>query len=276
MSISVVLALAMAYGALAITPDPKAVAKSVGEAFFEQSAPPKKHGKDWLCPVVNGRGCGMLQWGYGGALIFDGMYESVKQFGFSGWTSQMDAYLDAYAEQKDVPGYDLSHNITRPFGAAVGDYTGLFPIAYLQRALSQGKTSGKDIDIATVTANHYILGWPHRLPDGTFSRVTAGNWPGEKSNKVGSIVWGDDQTMGTMLIARMAPIFKNKLYAEEVVRQQIGFAARLRDPKDGLNYHGYNDADGHESCCKWGRSVCSWCWRWRWRWCWWCWCWCCH
>jgi hypothetical protein len=23
---------------------------------------------------------------------------------------------------------------------------------------------------------------------------------------------------------------------------------------DGLNYHGYNEADGHESCCKWSRA----------------------
>ena len=52
----------------------------------------------------------------------------------------------------------------------------------------------------------------------------------------------------------MAPLFKRRDYAAEVSRQQIGFAERLRDPADGLNYHGYNDADGHESCCKWGRA----------------------
>lgn len=43
-------------------------------------------------------------------------------------------------------------------------------------------------------------------------------------------------------------------FAEEVTRQQIGFAKRLRDPKDGLNFHGYNDADGDSSCCKWSRA----------------------
>ena len=48
--------------------------------------------------------------------------------------------------------------------------------------------------------------------------------------------------MGTTLVARMAPIFKNEAYAAEVTRQQIGFAKRLRDPADGLNFHGYNDA----------------------------------
>ena len=43
-------------------------------------------------------------------------------------------------------------------------------------------------------------------------------------------------------------------YAAEVTRQQIGFAKRLRDPVDGLNFHGFNDADGHHSCCKWSRA----------------------
>jgi hypothetical protein len=64
------------------------------------------------------------------------------------------------------------------------------------------------MDIAWLTANHYIIGWPHRLPDGTFSRTVGGDWPGEKSTPQGSFVWGDDQTMGTMLIARMAALFK--------------------------------------------------------------------
>lgn len=65
-----------------------------------------------------------------------------------------------------------------------------------------------DIDIARLTADHYILGFPHRLPDGTFSRTEAGDWAGEPSTAVGSIVWGDDQTMGTVLVARMAALFQ--------------------------------------------------------------------
>ena len=28
-----------------------------------------KNGTRYVCPVVNGRTCGMMQWGYGGALI---------------------------------------------------------------------------------------------------------------------------------------------------------------------------------------------------------------
>ena len=60
--------------------------------------------------------------------------------------------------------------------------------------------------------------------------------------------------MGTVLVARMASLFKNHEHAPEVARQQIGFAKRLIDPTDGLGYHGYNNADGHETCCKWGRA----------------------
>eukprot|EP01047_Picozoa_sp_COSAG01_P006118 COSAG01_NODE_218_length_21548_cov_7.916919_19_plen_93_part_00 len=63
--------------------------------------------------------------------------------------------------------------------------------------------------------------------------------------------------MGTVLVARMAPLFKRFDYAAEVTRQQIGFAKRLRDPVDGLNFHGFNDKDGHVSCCKWGRGQCG-------------------
>jgi hypothetical protein len=256
------LSMFVASAAAKLSPEPKAIAQLVGDAFLAEAKPPVQNASSgrWECPMVNGRGCGVLQWGYGGALLFDGFYESIKQFGISGWTTQMDSYLDAYAHEKVydgtkyVPGYDLAHNITRGFDSAVGDYIGLFPIAYLQRALSQGKTSGPDIDIALATANDYILKWPHRLADGTFSRTVPGDWPGETSTKVGSIVWGDDQTMGTVLIARLAPLFKNKDYAAEVTRQQIGFAKRLRDPADGLNYHGFNDKDGHDSCCKWGRA----------------------
>ena len=34
---------------------------------------------------------------------------------------------------------------------------GLFPIAYYQRALLHGDVSGRDMAMANLTANHYIL-----------------------------------------------------------------------------------------------------------------------
>jgi hypothetical protein len=233
--------LAAAAAADGVPTEPKALAKLVGDAFFKEAMPP-------------GVNQGMLAWNYGAALILDGMFESVAQFGFDDWVPQMSKYMDAYTAEKACRGYKLAHNITMPWDSAVGDQTGLFPISFLQRALYNKDLSGADMAIANLTADHYILQWPKRLADGTFSRQTGGDWPGENSTKVGSFVWGDDQTMGTVLVARMAPLFKRVDYAAEVTRQQIGFAARLRDPKDGLNYHGYNDKDGHVSCCKWGRA----------------------
>eukprot|EP00912_Choanoflagellata_sp_UC4_P000784 UC4_evm1s493 len=102
-----------------ISPDPKKIAKLVGDAFFAQSSPPKRTASgDVECPVVNGRACGMMKWGYGGALIFDGMFEAMTQFGVSEWEDEINKYLDLYLDLKSVPGYDLKRNITRPWDSA--------------------------------------------------------------------------------------------------------------------------------------------------------------
>ena len=77
--------------------DPMALARLVGDAFFKEStlppapAPGLKGAWPQQVPVGHragahagngdGRGYGMLAWNYGGALILDGMYESVKQVG---------------------------------------------------------------------------------------------------------------------------------------------------------------------------------------------------
>ena len=91
---------------------------------------------------------------------------------------------------------------------------GLYPIAYLDRAVLLNKTDwGSDISMARFTADNYILAWPHRLSDGTFARQVTGDWPGEHSSPTGSIVWGDDQTMGTVLVARMAALFHVRPFA---------------------------------------------------------------
>lgn len=105
-------------------------------------------------------GYGMLAWNYGGALILDGMYESIKQFNFSDWEPQINDYLDSYTNDKLTPGYDLARNVTMPFDGAVGDIIGLFPIAYYQRALLKGDINGQDM-VSLQTYNsytHYLTG----------------------------------------------------------------------------------------------------------------------
>ena len=160
-----------------VTPtDPKALARLVGDAFFKEAKPP-------------GVNAGMLKWQYGAALILDGMFQSVSQFGFDDWVPQMSKYMDAYTSEKGCRGYNLAHNITMPWDRAVGDLTGLFPISFLQRALYNKELDGKDMAIANLTADHYILQWPIRLADGTFSRLVGGNWPNETSTETGSFIW---------------------------------------------------------------------------------------
>lgn len=158
----------------AVPTDPKALARLVGDAFFREAKPP-------------GVNEGMLRWNYGAALILDGMFESVRQFGFHDWVPKIDAYMDAYTLEKSCRGYKLAHNITMPWDRAVGDLTGLFPITFLQRALYNKDLHGADMSIANLTADHYILQWPKRLQDGTFSRQVG--WPNETSTETGSFVW---------------------------------------------------------------------------------------
>ena len=57
----------------------------------------------------------------------------------------------------------------------------------LQRAVYNQDLHGADMSIANLTADHYILQWPKRLQDGTFSRQVG--WPNETSTETGSFVW---------------------------------------------------------------------------------------
>ena len=84
-------------GPNAVPTDPKALARLVGDAFFAES--------DVSC---NGKqGHNMLSWNYGGALLLDGMWQSVMQFGFDDWVPKIAKYLDAYTKDPDCRGYKL-------------------------------------------------------------------------------------------------------------------------------------------------------------------------
>ena len=105
--------------------------------------------------------------------------------------------------------------------------------------------------IVNTVAQKYILKWPRRLPDGTFSRDRG--WKGEKDRNA-SFLWGDDQYMGLTLLARLAASTDNISLTMMTAEQFINFAKYMRDPLDGLFSHGYNYADNKRSCCKWGRA----------------------
>lgn len=222
------------------TPDPAAIAVAVGDRMLKELIP--------LSQV----------WSYGGALIRDGLFRAAARFDVGRWADSVSDNIDRFLTDPLARGYRIVHNDTLAWDTSVGDRTGLFPITYLRRAQyfrtrRPAYDNATDLFVARATADRYILGWPHRLADGTFTR-TVGSWPGESSGPGGTIMWGDDQTMGTLLVARLAAEVRDPRYTAEVVRQQLGFAARLRDEADGLYYHAYNAADGHPSCCKWGRA----------------------
>ena len=161
----------------------------------------------------------------------------------------LDSHLDYYKTDPESYGYKLLRGIQIPRGNAVGDTVGLFPIAYLNK-VTQNPTAD-DWKIIRDVALQYIMGWPMRLPDGTFSRHVG--WSHEPDHNA-SFLWADDQYMGLVLLARLGASEKNTSMILETAKLALQYASRLEDKLDRLYYHGYNDADGHVSCCKWGRA----------------------
>ena len=196
-----------------------------------------------------------LVWDYGGALIFDGIHQVSRIFGLSNYTVALNHCLDNFLADPSQYGYKILHKRHIDFGTAVGDTIGLFPIAYLNRVIAQSGKPGydntTDMYIVRVTAHRYIQGWPSRLPDATFSRDRG--WAGEPSHG-NSFLWADDQYMGVTLLSRLGAALQDPLLVTDAARQVLQFAKRLQDPSDSLYYHGYNNADQHRSCCKWGRG----------------------
>ena len=66
-------------------------------------------------------------WGYGGALIFDGLWQANQAFG-TPYETQLNGYPDMFTADKGGYGYKILHGIKVPYGDAVGDTIGLFPI----------------------------------------------------------------------------------------------------------------------------------------------------
>lgn len=219
-------------------------------------------------------------WSYGGAIVFDGIFQTMAAFpDTQDLETILDSYLTNWAQNSSGIAFKVLHNETLPWDSAIGDHVrarhpspgvelshiyrpvphpqiGLFPINYLNRALYRAKhpkagyDNSSDLAVARAVAARYIMQWPVRLADGTVSRNVG--WPGEQGH--GSFVWGDDQFMGTALVARLAVLDNNAAYAKAVADQQRLFAQHLRDASDGVYFHAENAADSHHSCCKWGRA----------------------
>ena len=196
-----------------------------------------------------------LKWSYGGGIIFDALHRATAELGINSTSAILDKHLDEDQRDPSSFGYMVLHDEKVPFNKAVGDSIGLFPIAYVNRILDlsgkPGYSNASDVKIVDTVANTYIIGYPYRLPDGTFSRHQG--WDDEPDRDA-SFLWGDDQYMGLTLLSRLAKAYDNESLAEFAGTMAVQFAKYMADRRDGLYYHGYNDADRRMSCCKWGRA----------------------
>jgi hypothetical protein len=195
---------------------------------------------------------------YGVAISFSAMYDAMAAFPGQDWSPFLSARLDAYAADPASVAHAVLNNATVPWGYSVGDTTGLFPIAYLSRALHSNNTDPASADwtLALRVADRYVLGWPLRLPDLTISRHAG--W-GKEPDRNASFLWQDDQFMGLALLSRLSrqpavPAESRARYRDFVAAQHAGFAKRCQDAATGLYRHGFNDATGDRSCCFWGRA----------------------
>jgi len=195
-----------------------------------------------------------LHWDYGCAVIIDSLWQFVSQFNLK-LQPQLNKALDDLKTNPQADGYKILHDIKIPFGGAVGDTVGLYPIAYLARVEyynthpNSSYDNQTDIEIARKVAQEYIIPWPKTLPDGTFSRSSG--WSGEPAGD--EFLWDDDEYMGLTLLARTSVLFSQKEYAQKVGKMQLSYAQRLSDT-DNVLWHGFNVKDSHHSCCKWGRG----------------------
>jgi len=200
---------------------------------------------------------------YGPSIALSAMYDTATLLGDPAVAAFVDAYLDEYAaDPSSVAGLVLA-NRTVPWGYSIGDLCGLMPIAYLSHADYHGLApgAGRDWDLVLRVLDKYVLGWPLRLPDAarTISRnASAGTWGNETAVNA-SILWSDDQFMGIALASRVVrhpgtPRARALALADWIAAQQLSFASYMQDAASGLYRHGFNHADGHLSCCNWGRA----------------------
>jgi hypothetical protein len=183
-------------------------------------------------------------------------WEFADYFHLDTLVTPLNNLLNSMTTNTNQDGYKILHNIDIPFGGAVGDSVGLYPISYLSRAAYYNNhpdpkyNNETDLKITEIVSNKYILGWPKHLTDGTISRSSG--WSGEPAGS--KFLWDDDMYMGLTLISRVAAYQKNSTLANIAGKMQLTFATHSMDTSSSLFWHGFNDADQHHSCCKWGRG----------------------
>ncbi len=212
-------------------------------------------------------------WKYGNGIITAALINASEALGDDAPMAWVNDVLDGFiTDPSNRTGYaqQLLDNETVPWPPAIGDTLGLYPMAYLRRAeyyysrrsAPKGYNLKRDLEIATRTANRYILGWPTRWADGTVTREVSGSWKQNETN-TGEFVWGDDAFMGLVLVARLSrtpindedlvPAWRRRAYVDFTAAQALLITSKLAS-SDGLYFHGVNARTGATSCCKWGRA----------------------
>jgi hypothetical protein len=241
-------ALCVAARGAAMVPDPvEVVVRAVSKAMQD--------------PI--GTDTTMWRWSYGPGIMLSAMWDwsgvVPASANFSGFAGQV---LDYYTNKSGTVGYNLVTGVKMPFDNAPGDVIGLFPIAYLDRAVLNGEgLASEDGKLATTAATDYVVPFPTKLNGVVVRKI---GWQNEPSTDL--TAWGDDQFMGLTLMARLARagVANAEAYVNDVVMQALGYAALMRDDGetypaplgtgDGLFFHGVDATAGMPSCCKWGRA----------------------
>ena len=184
-----------------------------------------------------------FQYNYGPGYAFAALYEAALLAPDLNFTAAMGPYLDLYLQPGGYA-FNITRGIPMPFTGAVGEPTS-FAVAYAARA-----RDATDWAVATRTADTYMLGYPHRLPDGTF--VRPGGWGAQPGH---AFLWGDDQFMALALLCRLsaARAPRAPAYLAVAVANALTNAARAQQPS-GLFPHGFNTLNNESSCCAWGRA----------------------
>jgi hypothetical protein len=121
---------------------------------------------------------------YGPSIALSAMYDAAGAFQRPDWAAFVSALLDGYSADPASNAYAVLHNVPVPWGYSVGDTMGLWPIAFLSRALAAGTPFGvgDDWELATVVAEKYVLGWPLRLGDAASTLSRNATWAAEPTN----------------------------------------------------------------------------------------------
>lgn len=210
----------------------------------------------------NGILCPLFLWNYNGGLALDSIWKASESFEEFDYRDALNEKLDNGLVNFYMPGYWTLHDISIPFWVpglmtSPGDFLGLYPIAYENRM--KINLMEKDKQYIEKTLQTYIMAYPRRLPDGTFSRATKGDWDINSKGIEAPFLWADDMWIGLTLLARSAILFRSLnatlafSYANLAITQYLSFVTHLKLDND-LFVHGYDYNTNSHSCCAWGRA----------------------